>query len=306
MKKRFILACIALGITALNAQSQEKMEQDRQAILEMKGCHKVTFNYAETFSPNKDYEFHENETSWAKEYVIVVEDEPGHIALQHLLIVGEESHPHIIKHWRQDWDYENTDFYMFQKYDPTTKMQSWKYIKMNPEEVKGQWTQKVYQVDDSPRYEGTATWVHFDGRHYWENTTDAPLPRREYSKRRDYNIVERQNHQEITGDGWVHEQDNKKILREEGGKDVWIASEKGWNTYDKIDEKECQAAANWWKENHKVWKNVRQAWKNRFDEKRDLYLTPNTREVKMYEDFFALEQDASVKEVEALIKKWTK
>ena len=27
-------------------------------------------------------------------------------------------------------------------------------------DVRGQWTQKVYQVDDSPRYEGSSTWVH--------------------------------------------------------------------------------------------------------------------------------------------------
>ena len=30
---------------------------------------------------------------------------------------------------------------------------------------------KIFQVDDSPRYEGTASWVHVDGKSYWENTT---------------------------------------------------------------------------------------------------------------------------------------
>ena len=48
-------------------------------------------------------------------------------------------------------------------------------------DVKKQWTQKVYQVDDSPRYSGSATWVHVDGKRYWQNKTGAPLPRREYS-----------------------------------------------------------------------------------------------------------------------------
>ena len=90
----------------------------------------------------------------------------------------------------------------------------------------------MYQVDDSPRYGGTASWVHVDGRHYWEGVADAPLPRREFSKRDDYNVMKRINHQEITTDGWLHEQDNDKILRDEKG-DHLIAREKGWNTYTK-------------------------------------------------------------------------
>ncbi len=80
-------------------------------------------------------------------------------------------------------------------------------------------------------YEGSATWVHVDGKSYWENTTDAPLPRREFSKRSDYNVMTRRNRQEITDYGWVHEQDNDKVLREDS--DKVIAGEKEWNTYTK-------------------------------------------------------------------------
>lgn len=89
----------------------------------------------------------------------------------------------IIKHWRQDWLYENTDLYSFDKGT------SWKYKKLDKKAVKGQWTQKVYQVDDSPRYEGSSTWVHVDGKDYWANVADAPLPRREQTHRNDYNVL---------------------------------------------------------------------------------------------------------------------
>ena len=99
--------------------------------------------------------------------------------------------PYIVKHWRQDWLFQNTDFYSYNGDN------QWKYVTKSKDEVKGQWTQKVYQVDDSPRYEGSATWVHVDGKSYWENTTDAPLPRREYTKRSDYNITVRGNRHEI-------------------------------------------------------------------------------------------------------------
>jgi len=90
----------------------------------------------------------------------------------------------IIKHWRQDWIYENTEFYI---YDHDNK---WSFLKLPNDNVKGQWTQKVFQVDDSPRYEGSGSWVYVDGKKYWESTTDAPLPRREYTTRSDYNLTD--------------------------------------------------------------------------------------------------------------------
>lgn len=298
MKNIFTLG-LALCICGV-ASAQSKHEQDRQAIKQMEGCYKVTFNFAETFSPNPDYVKHDNYKSWAYEYVKVIEDEPNHIALQHLLLVNEDKDPMVIKHWRQDWDYENTDFYMYQQYNMDKNGHEWKYIKKSPEEVKGQWTQKVYQVDDSPRYEGSATWVHYDGRHYWENTTNAPLPRREYSKRSDYNVTLRTNKQEITDYGWVHEQDNAKVSKTADGEKI-IAYEKGWNTYERVEDNMCEIAENWWNKNNKVWINVRTAWKNRFNQKKDLNLLPKKGENLMYEEFFDLKEDATVKDAEKII-----
>ncbi|MGI9526508.1 MAG: DUF6607 family protein [Weeksellaceae bacterium] len=302
MKKLLFLGMASLICSHLSAQS--KLEQDRQAIKSMQGCHKVTFNFAETFSPDTAYVKHDNYSSWAYELVKVIEDEPEHIALQHLLIVNEEEDPMIIKHWRQDWDYENTEFYMFHQYNPETHGQEWKYVKKTPEEVQGQWTQKVFQVDDSPRYEGTATWVHYDGRHYWENTTDAPLPRREYSKRQDYNVTKRTNKQEITAYGWLHEQDNAKVLRTNAG-DKIIAYEKGWNTYEKVDPKMCQPAEEWWTANHKIWKNVRTAWQQRFNKKQDLNLWPKKDTKTMYRHFFRLEKGATVEDASKIIEEFS-
>jgi hypothetical protein len=137
---------------------------------------------------------------------------------------------------------------------------AWLSEKKEEQDVKGQWTQKVYQVDDSPRYEGSSTWVHVDGKSYWENTTTAPLPRREYTKRSDYNVTLRGNRHEITNYGWLHDQDNAKLIREEGKEDVVLAKEKGYNTYVKVEDSRCQAAANWWKEHKEKWALVRTKW----------------------------------------------
>ena len=267
-----------LCILSLNAFSQNKKKQDITSIMNMCGCYKVTFNFAETFAPDKKYEFHDNYSSWGYEWVTPVVQEKNKIVLQHLLVVMDTM---VIKHWRQDWLYENTDLYT---YDQNNK---WSYVSRAANDVKGQWTQKVFQVDDSPRYEGTATWVHVDGKDYWEGTADAPLPRREFSKRDDYNVTKRGNRHEITSYGWLHEQDNEKIIRD-NGKDELLAKEKGWNTYEKADPAKCKPAEEWWSKNQIYWADVRQAWDKVFATNKTIEIKMVVEGKKMFERFFEL------------------
>jgi hypothetical protein len=77
----------------------------------------------------------------------------------------------------------------------------------------GSWSQSVYQVDDTPRYQGYGNWIHLPNFSSWEgNETWRPLPRREYSTRSDYDVMIGTNIQTITPTGWVHEQNNKKVI----------------------------------------------------------------------------------------------
>lgn len=267
-------------ISVVNAQHKKK--KDIEAIKNMCGCYEVTFNFAETFNYSKDslYKPSENKIAKALEWAQLVEEEKDKVSIQHLLQVGDPSKPHIVKHWRQDWVYENLDFYMYNGDN------NWKYLQKSKEKVKGQWTQKVYQVDDSPRYEGSSTWVHVDGKSFWENTTDAPLPRREYTTRSDYNITERANRHEITFDGWLHDQDNKKVVRENRKEDIILAKEKGYNVYKKVADSRCQAAANWWKENSAKWVLVRKKWDAVFAKKTNLSLKPKVENKTLYKHLF--------------------
>lgn len=259
--------------------AQKKKKEDVTAILSMAGCYNVSFNFAETFAADTAYNFSKNYTSGATELVLPIVEEKDKIVLQHLLVINDTM---IIKHWRQDWLFENTDLYPYHKDDV------WKYEKRTADEVKGQWTQKVYQVDDSPRYEGSATWVHVDGKHYWENTADAPLPRRERTKRSDYNVMTRTNRQEITSTGWVHEQDNAKVVRNEDHEDQTIAWEKGLNTYTKVDDSQCQAGRDWWENNKNYWADVRLVWDEVFANHKDLELEMKAEKQQMYRRLFAL------------------
>ena len=280
--KPYLIVLIGLLLTT-SIYSQNKKKTDKDAIKKMCGCFEVTFNFAETFkySKNDEYSPSKNYSTSGLEWAQLVKDSKNNIIIQHILLVGNPTKPYIMKHWRQDWLYENKDFYI---YDSNNK---WTYKKKNKTQVKGQWTQKVYQVDDSPRYEGSASWVHVDGKSFWENKTSAPLPRREYSKRNDYNVLLRGNRQEITKKGWVHDQDNFKIIREKGKKDEIIAMEKGINNYLRVNEKKCQAAKEWWEKNSKKWSDVRNSWNKVFSKNKDISLKSEVKETKLYEYLFS-------------------
>jgi len=251
---KHVIIAVVLFVSA-TLFGQNKKDLDRNAILSMEGCYQVDFKFAETFSPIKDYEYHnDRKYEQATEWVKVIENTENKIVLQHLLIVNDTM---IIKHWRQDWLYENTSFLVYDK--KVDKKEMWKNITIPLEKVKGTWTQKVFQVDDSPRYEGYGTWIHVDGRSFWESKADAPLPRREHTKRDDYNVTGRFSHIEIFNDGWVLDQDNDKIIREDGKADVLLAQEKGIERFTK-ENFNCETAVKYWEENQAFWKVVREVW----------------------------------------------
>ena len=249
MRKLYFNNLILVLLLVLTSSLYAQKKQDIEAIKNMCGCFEIDFKFSETFQYSNDsnYSKSKNYNAKALEFARIIKDEKDHISIQHLLVMDD----YVIKHWRQDWIYQNEDLL---KYDGDN---NWKYTSKTKKDVKGQWTQKVYQVDDSPRYEGSATWVHIDGKSYWENSSYAPLPRREYTKRDDYNIMIRGNRHEITNDGWIHDQDNLKVVKDyNSNSEVIIASEKGLNIYTRVDESKCNEAINWWDENYVKWSFV--------------------------------------------------
>jgi len=259
-----------------NAQSGKKA-LDIKAIKAMEGCFNVEFKYTETFSPEIDYEKAYDYTSAAFEWAEIIEETEDKIVLQHLLIINDST---IIKHWRQDWIYEAQRSFSY------VKDNTWQFEKKNYKDVEGKWTQYVYQVDDSPRYSGTATWTHVDGVSSWRNKADSPLPRREYSKRSDYNVMKRGNSVQITDYGWLHEQDNDKIIREEPNTDQLLVQEKGYNTYEKRATEDCKSAQEWWKNNQEKWATVRDVWQDVLASHITLHLEDKVDGKKLYEHLF--------------------
>ena len=296
MKKAFVI--LSLSILYSTGYAQEK-QKDIESIKKMCGCYEVEFNFQEIFQASTDSTYKPSpvKKDHGLEWIELIEEAPNKLVLQHLLIANEKM---IIKHWRQDWLYENTNLYEFYK-DNT-----WKFNQLKAKDVKGQWTQKVYQVDDSPRYEGTGTWIHKDGKNYWMNITDAPLPRREETIRKDYNVLERRNIHEITKYGWLHEQDNRKIIRNDKGNDTEVAKEKGLDIYVKVDDSKCKSAQDWWSENNKLWSNVRAKWQTIFDRNQTISLEEKIEHKQLYRHLFGLKPSAKKAETDKIIDSFLK
>lgn len=301
--KQSIAICllILLSIHSVSFSQILKKDQDRESIKKMCGCFEVEFKFSETFNYSTDsfYMASKNKVAHALEYAQLVEENDDLVVIQHLLLIGNESKPHVMKHWRQDWLFENKDFYLY------AGDNQWDYINKKEAVVAGSWTQKVYQVDDSPRYEGNGSWVYVDGKTYWENETRAPLPRREYTKRSDYNITLRRNKHIIIDEGWIHDQDNDKILREKR-KDVVIAQEKGTNTYKRVADERCLGALTWWEENENFWSLVRSSWSEIYGNKKDLELFEKVDGKRLYEILFALPIDTDKDALAKILKSFVK
>ncbi|MEM9233149.1 MAG: DUF6607 family protein, partial [Pseudomonadota bacterium] len=178
----------------------EKMAQDREAILAMAGNYKVKFDFIETVSYFDGYDLKDRKLSGADEMVRVVEDRGDFISLQHILVVGGEQ-KFVVKHWRQDWTYQPKEVLTF------IGGNAWEMRPVPEAERAGTWSQAVYQVDDSPRYGAVASWRHENGVSQWEPPREwRPLPRRDMTTRDDYHAVNAINRHALTPKGWVHEQ----------------------------------------------------------------------------------------------------
>ncbi len=280
MNIKNVISVTISGLIAISGYSQPKNEQ--QAIKSLCGCYEVDFKYAETFALDSAYKFHPRYHTGGLEWIVAEEAGDKKFILQHLLVISDSM---VIKHWREDWEFEKNDIWQF-NHDAV-----WKHVADNKQKVKGQWTQTVWEVDDAPRYQGSSNWVSSNGKYYWENTTDAPLPRREYTKRSDYNVMQRTNRIVVTDTGWLHEQDNKKIIRKDGAPDTYLAEEKGYNTYIKTDYSKCKQAAAWWQNHKQFWSTVRQSWEEAMKDKNSIKLVSKVNGKLLYEQLDDLESE---------------
>ena len=317
----FVTACVGTGVSnstvdiddysvVANPYFEEiaakttPVEKDHAAILAMRGDYRVDFHFQETVPLKFGYELHDDKNTGGYETVIVVTDDPDKIVLQHIL-VGPSGH--VIKHWRQDWTYEAKERFEF------VADQSWEVRSIDPEVAEGTWTQCVYEVSDAPRYCGTGTWNHRYGVSTWTSDRSwRPLPRREYTKRDDYNAINAENRHTITPNGWTHEQDNTKTVRDGQRTEETLVREFGFNDYRNIDGFDFEPAQIYWTETSDYWELVRDAWHRRLQTGNMLTLSTEIDGMPIIEGTFAQAADVASmstseqeQSIEALLAQWT-
>lgn len=234
------------------------LERDRRAILAMAGPYRVSFDFLEVvrfdprLKPDAPYQ------SWGTEYVFVADNRPELIALQHILVMrmrlddGKVSEPMVVRHWRQEWRYQPEALLAYEG------AETWARRTLPVEARRGAWSQSVLQVDDSPRYAALGRWQHDGGVSTWlSGETWRPLPRREFSVRKDYQVLVGTNRHTITPDGWVQEENNvKRVL--EGARN--LAREYGVARYQRIKDYDFSAGERYYVRTEPFWAEVRAAW----------------------------------------------
>lgn len=234
-------------------------ERDRRAILAMAGPYRVSFDFLEvvrfdpSLKPDAPYQ------SWATEYVFVAEDRPGFIALQHILAMrtlssdGTVSDPMVVRHWRQEWRYEAGQYLAYEGAN------TWSLQKIEDGRRNGSWTQTVLQVDDSPRYAARGRWEHGETNSTWiSDETWRPLPRREFSVRKDYQVLVGTNRHTVTPLGWVQEENNLKTVLADKRT---LAREYGVARYERIKDYDFEPARKYFEATEPFWAEVRAAWR---------------------------------------------
>jgi hypothetical protein len=217
----------------------------------------------EIFGSEINYKLDKPYQSWGTEMIIVIKDEPDFISLQHIMMMyfkdqnGEITGPYIQKHWRQDWKYEDKNILTYKKNKIWEKLQADK--NMNT------WSQTVYQVDDSPRYESYGKWIHSKTASRWvSQPTPRPLPRREFSVRNDYDLLSGLNKITIMSWGWVMEEINEKIIIP----NTYLGSEYGVARYQRISNYDFGPANEYWDKTKNYWSIVRSKWNEVLSNKR--------------------------------------
>lgn len=255
-----ILSALAGSATAQEAARAADPAADREAILGMLGDYDVDFAFDETVLLQPGYERASAQRSGGSETVVLVEDSaradgtPQRIVLQHILVDAKSGH--VTKHWRQDWVYEAPQRFEF------SAERTWRVRAIPEEKTRGAWTQCVYEVNDAPRYCGTGRWNHRYGVATWtSDRTWRPLPRREYTRRDDYNAMNVENRHTIVPGGWTHEQDNTKVVRADDGSTVrTVAREFGFNDYRSDTDVDFSPAHRYWEATSGYWERVRGRW----------------------------------------------
>jgi hypothetical protein len=272
---------------ALQAPGLSAFERDRRAILAMAGSYRVTFDFLEVAAFNGEPRPRPYQ-SWGTERVFVDRDTGREISLVHILemrIVGPDGQvgePMVTKHWRQDWRFEPESIVA---YDGGER---WSVRRLDRAGTRGAWSQSVYQVDESPRYASVGRWRHNGSFSAWDSgETARPLPRREWSVRKDYQLLTGTNRHTIVPTGWLQEEDNLKQRRDDA-RLPFVGREYGVARYERLKDADFTAAESYYRATRAFWNDVLAVWNEAWARHDSVQLKANSDQSGEFAQLFEL------------------
>lgn len=181
-------------------------------IHQLAGCFEVRYRFVEDGTQDIFSERYKL-TKPTKERIGLERTGEDTFVLQHALFAGSRPIPHWYEVWRWHADTQA-------------------------------WTQEVRSGGRGPdselRYRCTAPWA---GNRWECHAGKAEKPLRDEGApfgfdRRDYDWLDRKNLIQVTPNGWVQNEDNRKM----SSSGELVSYELGWITYTRIDEARCEAA----------------------------------------------------------------
>jgi hypothetical protein len=258
---------------ALQQPGLAAFERDRRAILAMAGSYRVAFDFLEIASFTGDGSRPRPYQSWGTEKIYVDRDD------------GKLSEPMVTRHWRQDWRFEPS---FVVEYGGENR---WARRDLSSAARRGQWSQTVYQVDESPRYGSLGRWEHNSAFSAWlSGDTARPLPRREWSVRKDYQLLRGTNRHTIVPTGWLQEEDNLKDAAT-GAVPTFVGREYGVARYERLKDADFSAADRYYESTREFWSQVLVQWQDIWARRRDAVLTASSDQSGAYADLFELADD---------------
>jgi hypothetical protein len=143
-------------------------------------------------------------------------------------------------------------------------------------------------VDDSPRYAASGNWEHAGGVSTWiSRETWRPLPRREFSVRKDYSVLVGTNRHTITPSGWVQEENNLKYAL---GEKRFLSREYGFVRYERIKDYDFSAGETYYRRTEPFWAEVRAAWRELEEGRGRFTLRAQPDQAQLFLPFFEYAQ----------------
>lgn len=287
-----LLAGLAAGDTA--PPGDEALARGRSAVEGMAGCFLVDYSYVETESLRPGYVrdtrvYDPNRDKSVKEWITAEVLSPRRVWLQRVLFatdpLGAVRPGSQLKHQSEDWQYEAPFLYDF------VGPNKWQVKAMSG--TRGQWTRRVTNLDDGPRYQCSAPWRADTAYAEWSCSNYAPIPGRETRDmgRKDYDTLDRGTRIVAYGTSWLERQGNVKTIHGAGGERSPLAREAGKNWYVRLPDSECAVAQAFARPRQPFWDLLRETWDGVLDGSAPFVETVPAGEPPRFVRMQAIEQD---------------